>query len=98
MQTIWQHVQRNLTSPRKLGLLLVVLALGLLLWGRLLLKEIPRTATARPEPTATLKSSQTPTKSDPQWSDTQVRPAAVGAEAADQELQDEVERELRRAD
>jgi len=36
-------------EPRRLSLGLTVAALGLLLWGRLLLKEVPKTATADPK-------------------------------------------------
>jgi hypothetical protein len=40
--------QRLGTSPRKLGAMVALFAIGLLLWGRLLLKEPPRVATANP--------------------------------------------------
>lgn len=37
-----------LADKKKAGLVLGLLAVGLLLWGRLLLKQVPRTATADP--------------------------------------------------
>lgn len=38
-----------LADKKKLGLMVVLVFFGLLLWGRLLLKDVPRTATAEPE-------------------------------------------------
>jgi len=51
MNRAWLIQQwRLLTADRrKAGLVLSLLAMGLLLWGRLLLKEVPRVATADPE-------------------------------------------------
>jgi len=49
---------RQLTADKKkLGLMVGLLAVGLLLWGRLLLKEVPRTATATPKVTAAVSAS-----------------------------------------
>jgi hypothetical protein len=58
---------RQLTADKKkLGVMLGLLAVGLLLWGRLLLKEVPRTATATPKATATAAASSSPAPaSDP---------------------------------
>jgi len=58
---------RQLTADKKkLGLMLGLLAVGLLLWGRLLLKEVPRTATATPKvTTAAAASSPSPRADDP---------------------------------
>ncbi|MCC6682728.1 MAG: hypothetical protein IT445_17645 [Phycisphaeraceae bacterium] len=42
--------QQLLADKRKLGVIVLLLFFGLLLWGRLLLKDVPRTATADPKP------------------------------------------------
>lgn len=39
-------IQQLTADKKKLGIMLCALALGLLLWGRLLLQGVPRTATA----------------------------------------------------
>ncbi len=58
MNRAWLIQQwRLLTADRrKAGLVLSLLAVGLLLWGRLLLKEVPRVATADPEAKAKASS------------------------------------------
>lgn len=50
MNELWHKTRKELHNPKKLGALVILLALGLLLWGRLLLKQVPRTATAEPVP------------------------------------------------
>jgi hypothetical protein len=42
-----------LADKKKSGAMIALLAVGLLLWGRLLLKDVPKTATAVPKATAT---------------------------------------------
>jgi len=49
-RTIRRIKQQLLADKRKLGLMVSLLGLALLLWGRLLLKDVPRTAVADPEP------------------------------------------------
>ncbi len=44
-QRIWQQLSAD---KRKLGLMATLLGLAVLLWGRLLLKDVPRTANATP--------------------------------------------------
>lgn len=41
-------MRRELSNPRKLAIIAVLLSAAMLLWGRLLLKQVPRTATAEP--------------------------------------------------
>lgn len=41
--------QQLLADKRKLGLIMALMLVGLLLWGRLLLKNVPRTAVAVPD-------------------------------------------------
>ncbi len=49
----WRQMKTELLADkRKLGLGISLLAVALLLWGRLLLKDVPRTATADPDATA----------------------------------------------
>ncbi len=48
MTTTLDRVKKELRNPRKAGLLVLLLAISLLLWGRLLLKRVPRTASAQP--------------------------------------------------
>ncbi len=46
LEAIW----RKLTADKKkFGIMVVLLAVGLLMWGRLLLRQVPRTATAVPD-------------------------------------------------
>ena len=47
------------SDKKKLGLMLCALALGLLLWGRLLLQGVPRTATADEQTASAQTSSDT---------------------------------------
>ena len=53
MNEFWQNTRNELKDPKKLGVLVVLVAVGLLLWGRLLLKQVPQTATAEPVPVQT---------------------------------------------
>ena len=48
------------TDKKKLGIMLCALALGLLLWGRLLLQGVPRTATADDPVKTAQKADNTP--------------------------------------
>ena len=48
MNMSWQRIKNELRNPRKAGLLVVLVAVSLLLWGRLLLKQVPQTASAVP--------------------------------------------------
>lgn len=45
--------QQLLADKKKLGAMILLAVFGLLLWGRLLLKDVPRTATADPKPAQT---------------------------------------------
>lgn len=47
-------LKKLFNSPRKIAGLIVVLAMGLLLWGRLMIQNVPRTAVADPERQAEL--------------------------------------------
>ncbi len=50
MSPAMQRFKKRLTADKKkFGLFLTLLALGLLLWGRLLLQPVPRTAVADPK-------------------------------------------------
>ena len=46
MSSTWDRMMRELRNPKKAALIIVLLVVGLLLWGRLLLKQVPRTASA----------------------------------------------------
>ena len=47
MQEQLQRAWRQLTADKKkLGLMVGLMAVGLLLWGRLMLKQVPQVATA----------------------------------------------------
>ena len=49
MNTTMRHVMLHLTADKKkLSLMVALLAVALLLWGRLMLKQVPRTAVAVP--------------------------------------------------
>lgn len=57
MSEMTHKVIGQLTADKKkLGLMVGLLAVGLLLWGRLLIKDVPRTATA--EPTAKVVAAE----------------------------------------
>lgn len=60
---------RQLTADkRKLTLMLLLVGVGLLLWGRLLLKDVPRTVMANPDKSVSLaqhKGSSVPDPGDP---------------------------------
>jgi hypothetical protein len=47
-EQIRQAIEVLKHDKRKLGAIVALLALGLLLWGRLMLKQVPRTALAKP--------------------------------------------------
>jgi len=52
------NIMRQLTADKKkLSVMLGLLAVGLLLWGRLLLKDVPKTATASPPVAASAPAS-----------------------------------------
>ena len=46
--------QQILADKQKFGVVMVLMAIGLLLWGRLMLKSVPRTAVADPKEEAAL--------------------------------------------
>jgi len=46
LDAIWKQMTAD---KKKLGIMVTLLMVGLLMWGRLLLKEVPRTATAVPQ-------------------------------------------------
>jgi hypothetical protein len=48
MNQIKQAIEILSKDKKKLGLVLALMAVGLLLWGRLMLKQVPRTAVAKP--------------------------------------------------
>ena len=51
--TTWRRVKRQVLSDRhRLGIGVMLCCVALLLWGRLLIKKVPRTATADPKVTA----------------------------------------------
>jgi hypothetical protein len=62
MKLSWRRIRRDLTGDkRKFAVGMALTAVALLLWGRLLLKDVPRTAVAEPkEPIAELQAPSTP--------------------------------------
>lgn len=48
MNQIRQAIELLSKDRKKLGLVIALMAMGLLLWGRLMLKQVPRTAVAKP--------------------------------------------------
>ncbi|MEM8783523.1 MAG: hypothetical protein AAGE65_11800 [Planctomycetota bacterium] len=65
-QIILDYLAELRASPVKTGAIGLLLACGLLLWGRLLLKEVPRTASADdPVSVAAISGKQRPAKGDP---------------------------------
>jgi len=46
-----------LADKKKLGVMVILAVFGLLLWGRLLLRDVPRTATAQPKSKVSARSS-----------------------------------------
>jgi len=57
MSAARSRIIRQLTSDkRKLSLVICLLAVGMLLWGRLLLKQLPKSAVAEPERSAADKA------------------------------------------
>lgn len=61
MSRIVDQIVRELKADRKkLGLVIGLVAVGLLLWGRLLLKDVPRTATATPPIAAATAGGEAP--------------------------------------
>ncbi len=59
LQSVWKQLAKD---KRKLGLMMALLCFAMLLWGRLLLKDVPRTANA--EPAAVVKAPATEDKED----------------------------------
>ena len=58
MNATLRRMLRQLTADRrKLSLMVCLLAVGMLLWGRLLLKQLPKSAVADPKARNTLKVS-----------------------------------------
>ena len=55
-----QQVNLLLLDKKKLGLIIGLFCVMLLLWGRLILKQVPRTAVAKPATTAVSTTSHTP--------------------------------------
>jgi hypothetical protein len=55
--------RRLMADKRKLGMLTTLAAIGLLLWGRLLLQQVPRTATADPDAAAGAEATTLPSGS-----------------------------------
>ena len=55
-QHLNQIIQQITSDKKKLGVMICALAIGLLLWGRLLLQGVPRTATAD-DPTKTAQAA-----------------------------------------
>ncbi len=60
MQFIRDYMVELRRSPVKSSAIALLLAVGLLLWGRLLLKEVPRTASAWEQLTAQIDSGSNP--------------------------------------
>jgi len=57
----WARLKKQLLADkRKLGLMITLLAVGLLLWGRLLIKDVPRTAVADPDEQAAVTTAPSP--------------------------------------
>ena len=56
LQRIWRQLSAD---KRKLGLMAALLGFALLLWGRLLLKDVPRTANATPATVAAQAAART---------------------------------------
>lgn len=50
-----------LADKKKLGILVMLAFVGLLMWGRLLMTDVPRTATAKPKPAATTPADRSTT-------------------------------------
>ncbi len=57
-------IQQVTADKKKLGIMICALAIGLLLWGRLLLQGVPRTATADDPETQTQATNNPPPTSD----------------------------------
>lgn len=55
-----QQVNLLLMDKKKLGLIIGLFCVMLLLWGRLILKQVPRTAVAKPATSAVATTSKTP--------------------------------------
>lgn len=63
-QLIRDYIAELKGSPFKSGAVAILLATGLLLWGRLLLKEVPRTASAWQAASAVAENDTTNTRSN----------------------------------
>jgi len=73
------NLRRQLLSDkRKLGLMFSLCLVALLLWGRLLMKNVPRTAVATPEAAIAGAAGQTPAASTPS-TDKPVKPPVLVA-------------------
>ncbi|MCE9590968.1 MAG: general secretion pathway protein GspB [Planctomycetes bacterium] len=65
MSEKWNNMVQQLTADKKkLSLLVCMLALGLLLWGRFLLNKVPRTAVAEPSVVAAAAVLPAPSEAD----------------------------------
>ncbi|QQE13278.1 hypothetical protein JD969_07420 [Planctomycetota bacterium] len=65
MKKIWLHFQQHMLADKKKTISMCGLSvLGLLLWGRLLLKEVPHTATAKPSEALQVDASHEDAKMD----------------------------------
>lgn len=79
MDRLWNRIKGELINDkRKLVMVTSLLAVALLLWGRLLLKDVPRTAVADPDQTAEAQAPSPRTTPAPQTD----RPAVVLPERA----------------
>lgn len=56
LQRLWRQMAAD---KRKLGMMVALLGVAMLLWGRLLLKDVPRTANANPGAAVTRAASTT---------------------------------------
>lgn len=60
MSIDFEKIKRQmLADKKKLGMLVMLAFVGLLMWGRLLMQDVPRTATAKPKPSATTQATTT---------------------------------------
>lgn len=72
MIEIWRRFRLELRNPRKAALLVVLLGFAMLLWGRLLLEQVPRVASAEPDSVAQARhagGAMTAAELDEQWAD-----------------------------
>jgi hypothetical protein len=79
--TMKRAVGRLTSDKKKFALMLTLLAFGMLLWGRLLLQGVPKTATAKPIAQSVVAETQAVVASDSKPAGAVVRlaiPAGVG--------------------